>query len=153
MVATPLNVECRKVSAEIHARWLEHVVRRLRRHGPVHGAGHLNRRVYSITWREKDGALQRKSQLCIPFLRIARPQSQFPHSCVCERITVFYILRIGSHIFQQQNRQIESGNIEIAHSYVNVEIGIVAAQFLFWEYLFRIFGILSLQCGSIKVIT
>jgi hypothetical protein len=29
--------------------------------------------------------LQRKSHLCIPFLGIARPQPQFPHSCVCER--------------------------------------------------------------------
>ncbi len=28
-------------------------------------------------------ALQGKSQLLIPFLGIARPQSQFPHSCVC----------------------------------------------------------------------
>jgi hypothetical protein len=31
------------------------------------------------------GALHRKSHLCIPFLGIARPQPQFPHSCVCER--------------------------------------------------------------------
>jgi hypothetical protein len=30
-------------------------------------------------------ALQRRSHLCIPFLGIARPQSLFPHLCVCER--------------------------------------------------------------------
>ncbi len=39
------------------------------------------------TGREVIGRLgvQQNSYLCIPFLGIARPQSQFPHSCVCER--------------------------------------------------------------------
>jgi hypothetical protein len=31
---------------------------------------------------------------------------------------------------------------------MDVEIEIEAAQFLLWKYLFRIFGIVSLQCGD-----
>ncbi len=40
--------------------------------------------------------LQGKYHLCIPLLGIAQPQSQYPHSCVCER----FIISQGSvHIF------------------------------------------------------
>ncbi len=35
---------------------------------------------------------------------------------------------------------------------MNVEIGTETPIFLFWEYLFRNFGILSLQCGRQAVI-
>ncbi len=41
--------------------------------------------------------LQRQFRLCIPFLVIARPRSQFPHSCVCERFIYVHIPRIGPH--------------------------------------------------------
>ncbi len=67
-------------------------------------------------------ALQRKFHLCIPFLGIARPQSQFPHSCVCERVICS---QDRSTYFLQQNGQIDCGNISIAHRHMNVEIGTV----------------------------
>ncbi len=34
---------------------------------------------------------------------------------------------------------------------MNVGIGTVAAQFLSWDYLFQIFGIVSLQCAHKKM--
>jgi hypothetical protein len=87
--------------------------------------------------------LQRQFRLYIPFLGIGRPQPQFPHSCDFER---FMYSQVWSTYFLQQKRQTHSGNIEFAHRHMYVEIGTETPIFLFWEYLFQIFGILSLQC-------
>ena len=39
--------------------------------------------------RRRLSTRQRKFPLCIPFLGIARPQSQFLHSCICDRFIYF----------------------------------------------------------------
>jgi hypothetical protein len=49
-----------------------------------------------------------------PLLGIARPQSQSPHLCVCER---FLYSQIGPHIFLQQNRKTDPGNINLSQIY------------------------------------
>jgi hypothetical protein len=46
--------------------------------------------------------------VCIPFLGIARPKSQFPHSCVGEQ---FIYSKDWFTYFLQQRRQIDYGNI------------------------------------------
>ncbi len=99
---------------------------------------------------ESHHTLQRKSHLCIPRKGIARPQFQFPHSCVRERD--LYFPRIGPHIYLQQNRQTDQGNIWSAHRYMNVEIGVGLTDVhnpknLFFYVLFIFF---SYQRGSCR---
>ncbi len=73
----------------------------------------------------------------IPRKRIARPQSRFPHSCVCERfvyshgsVCLFCCRKICGPIL---------GKYKPLADTWTVEIGTEAAQFLFWKYRNRIF--------------
>ncbi len=78
--------------------------------------------------------------LCIPRKGIAQPQSQFPHSCVCEQSTVF-IPTIGPPIFLLQNRQTDHGNM------VTSELGLWPRSSFSGNICFE-FGIVSLQCPT-----
>jgi hypothetical protein len=46
-----------------------------------------------------------------------------PNIHIYVSVTVLYIPRIGPHIFLQQNRQTDCGNIKIAHRHINVGTG------------------------------
>ncbi len=48
-------------------------------------------------------ALQRKSHLCIPFLGIARPQSQFPHSCDSYSYSYFPAAELADRLWEYIN--------------------------------------------------
>ncbi len=58
------------------------------------------------TYIARKDALQRKSHLCLPIEGIARPQSQFPHSCLraiyifLESVHIFSCSRIGRPILR-----------------------------------------------------
>ncbi len=73
--------------------------------------------------------LQRKSHLCIPFLGIARPQYQFPHSYVCGG---FIYSQDRSTYSLQQNRQTDP-NWKAEHYYTVLEITVSFLGVHKWE--------------------
>ncbi len=78
-----------------------------------HGFACDDIKLFQIIYLLRGTTLQRKFNLCIFFLVIAQPRSQFPYSCVCER-----------HILPQQNRQTASWkyiNLSQIYEYRNWE--------------------------------
>ncbi len=85
----------------------------------------------------------RKFETNIPRKGMVWPQSQFPHSCACERMIYS---QDRSTYFPAAESADRLWEYIIAHRHMNVEIGLhVAAPILFWEYLFQSFGIVIFQ--------
>ncbi len=88
-----------------------------------------------------------KSYLCIPFLGIARPQSQFPHSCVCER---FIYSQDRSTYFLQPNWQIDRGNIYL-YVYFLILQNIFKLLFTLYSLLIQNLALVKISCPSLLV--
>jgi hypothetical protein len=74
-----------------------------------------------------------KIQTNIPRKGIARPQSQFQHSCVCER----FIYSHNRSAYSAAGNMVDESweYINRSHTHMNVEIGTEATQFPEKEYI------------------
>ncbi len=72
-------------------------------------------------------ALYQRFETNISRIETARPCSQVPHSCICERFIYSHARSVNAI---QQNGRTDRGNILIAHRYMDVELGGRAVSFL-----------------------
>jgi hypothetical protein len=75
--------------------------------------------------------LQGKSHLCIPFLGIAQPQSQFPHSCVSEQF--IYSQDQSTYFPAAEYADRTWKDKKISHRYVSEGTGRENIIILFWK--------------------
>ncbi len=96
---------------------------------------------YFSVWSCTEKTQYRKLETNIPRKGTARSQSQFLHSCFCERF--IYSQERSAYILLQENRWTDRGNIYVHRSLTDTlmweETRTEVAQFLFWENINRNF--------------
>ncbi len=89
----------------------------------------------------------KKFRFCIPRKGIARPQSQYPYPCVCERFIYSHVRSTYCPAAEQADRSGKFIDRSQKHEYRNWDCS-CAVPFL--GIFVSIFGVVSLQCSCLE---